>query len=173
MRKRILLIFSLLAVAAASCSKPAEPVGVGDVCQKPKDTLVVVEGYLVLPNYMTTKTIYGKRDNKKTYELFLVSQPDAKGASVRTVVTGGERNGIRELPATGYSFKDLQIYTNEGSTVGAGNRLKVTGTVTAANDGKCDVVVTKIEAAAMTTGTNQGLIDRLYGLAATIMSSSR
>lgn len=161
MRKRILPIFLLLIVAMAACSKPAEPVGVGDVCLKPKDTLVEVQGYLVLPNYMTTRTIYGKRENKKTYELFLVSQPDAKGASVRAVVTGktpGERNGIKDLPPTGYSFKDLQIYTNEGSTVGPGSRLKVTGTVTPTNDGKCDLVVTKIEASADMPKPAQGSI---------------
>lgn len=176
MRKRILLIFTLLIAAMAACSKPAEPVAVGDVCQRPKDTLVEVEGYLVLPNYMTTRTTFGKRENRKTYELFLVSQPDAKGESVRTIITGkvpGDRNGIKDLPPAGYSFKDLHIYTNEGSTVGPGSRLKVTGTVTPGDDGKCDVVVTKIQTATNATAVSQGLITPWLNLAGRILPGRR
>jgi hypothetical protein len=149
MRDKTLLAISFVIVFGFSCSKPAEPVGIGSVCQQPRGSLVATEGYLVLPNFMTTITNYGKRENTKTYQLFLVDQPDAKGESVRTLVSGkkaGERNGIRELPPTGYSFKDLHIYTDDGSAVGPGVRLKVTGNVNFGNDGKCDLVASKIEA---------------------------
>ncbi len=152
MRKALFIAIYCTALGAA-CSKPAEPVAVGDVCGRSQGTLVSTEGFLVLPNYMTTKTIYGKRENTKTYQLFLTSQPDAKGPSVRTIVTGtpgGAPNGITDLPATGYSFRDLKIHTDDGSTVGAGTRLKVTGKVTPAGEGACDLAVTKIETATNT-----------------------
>lgn len=153
---RTIAIFLAAFVLAASCSKTAEPVAIGDVCAKPQGTLVSTDGYLVLPNYMTTKIIYGKRENTKTYQLFLVAQPDAKGASVRTIVSGkadGEPNGISELPATGYTFRDLRIHTDDGTTVGPATRLKVTGKVTPASEGTCDLAVTRIETAQSATGS--------------------
>jgi hypothetical protein len=149
MRKATPLILLLLIIsAAAACSRPAEPVAIGEVCQKPKDALVEVEGYLVLPNFMTTTTVYGRRENKKIYQLFLVSQPDATGPSLRAILAGtstGERNRIRELPPTGYTFRDLQIYTDDGATVNAASRVKITGKVAPTADGKCDVTVSKIK----------------------------
>lgn len=160
MRQRTILIIALL--AAAACSKPAEPAAIADICGNPNDTLVSAEGYLVLPKQMTIRTIYGKRENRKTYQLFLVSQPDAKGESVRTIVTGTAsdgRNVIRDLPPTEYTFRDLLIYTNDGKTVGAGSRLKVTGTVTQAGaDRACDLAVTKIEKAGDTRPSTHGAI---------------
>lgn len=147
MRKLLPLIFLLLIVSPA-CSSKGEPATIADVCQKPKDTLVEVEGYLVLPNFMTTTTTYGRRSNKKTFQLFLATQPDGKGIGVRALVDGtetNEPNSIRNLPPTGYTFKDLRIFTSKGSEVSPTTRLKVTAAVKPTEGGKCDLDIAKIE----------------------------
>lgn len=149
MGKYFRLISLLLIVSAVfACSRKVEPATIGDVCQKPKDMLVEVEGYLVLPNYMNTTTTYGRRNNKKTYQLFLATQPDGKGTGIRSTVTGtdtNEPNSIRNLPPTGYTYKDLRIFTNKGIEVSPVTRLKATGTVKPTDSGKCDLDISRIE----------------------------
>jgi hypothetical protein len=149
LRRRTSLIFLIAAVCASfGCSTKGEPATVADVCGKPHGTRVEVEGYLVLPNFMTTKTIYGSRTNKKIYQLFLTAQPDGKGVGVRSVVSGtdaNEPNSIRNLPPTGYTFKDLKIFNNRGAEVSPATRLKTTATVRPGDDGRCDLEITKIE----------------------------
>lgn len=149
MRTHISLILLLLLVSLTfACSRKGEPSTIADVCRKPKDTLVEVEGYLVLPNFMTTTTTYGQRSNKKSFQLFLATQPDGKGIGVRSLVTGtetNEPNSIRNLPPTGYTFKDLRIFTNKGAEVSPTTRLKVTATVKPTDDDKCDLSISRIE----------------------------
>lgn len=143
-----LVLIIVIACLLAACSTKGEPATIADVCGKPPGTVVEVEGYLVLPNFMKTLTTYGRKTNKITYQLFLATQPDGKGIGVRSLVSGtdsNEPNSIRNLPPTGYTFKDLKIFNNRGTELSPTTRLKTTATVKPGEGGKCDLDITKIE----------------------------
>ncbi len=123
-----------------ACSNAGERATFENVCQKDEGTLVSVEGFVLLPNFM-------KAESDKKYELFLAAQPDGKGGRVKTffpVTTSGEPNRVGELPENGYTQKDLQIYTDAGAKVGALDRVKITGKVSRAET-VCHIETGKIE----------------------------
>lgn len=140
MGKKITLLKVLPIVFLIACANMGEPTTFAKVCQKDDGTLVAVEGFVILPNFMNTET------NQK-YELFLAAQPDGKGGRVKTFIPAtksGEPNRIAELPESGYTQKDLRIYTDAGAVVGSFDRVKVTGKVSRAADG-CRIEINKIE----------------------------
>lgn len=101
---------------------------IDDVCQKGDGTLVTVEGFLLLPNFMNI--LISPQTGNVTYELFLATQPDGKSSSVKTlalVTHTNEANRIAELPPDGYTQSDLQIFTDTGESVGSFERVRITG----------------------------------------------
>lgn len=144
MRKFCSVLF-LSAVIFAACAKTGEPSIVADVCQMDDGTLVAVEGFLILPNFMNT--LVSPKTGNTSYELFLAAQPDGKSPTVKTTVFGtrsNEPNRIAELPAEGYTQKDLRIFTDTGETIGSPDRVRVTGEISR-NTNSCILKIRKIE----------------------------
>lgn len=142
-----LLITTLVPVVAffAACASSSEPSTFADVCQKENESLVSIEGYLMLPNFMNPATNH--KDGVTSYQLFLALQPDGKGQSVLTSVAGtrsNEPNTIADLSPMGYTYRDFRIFTDRGSTVGATDRVKVTGKLVRGTN-NCQIVISKIE----------------------------
>lgn len=124
------LVISIIVVCMliVSCSKKGEPATVADVCEMQDGTLVAVEGFLQLPNFLQAKT--DPETEVTIYELFLAAQPDDQSPAVTTRIPGtrGSRtNRIAELPTDGYTRRDLRIFTASGETVGSSDRVRVTG----------------------------------------------
>jgi hypothetical protein len=124
------LVIGIMAVCVliASCSKKGELSTVADVCEMEDGTLVAVEGFLQLPNFLQAKT--DPETEVTIYELFLAAQPDDQSPAVTTRISGtrGSRtNRIAELPVDGYTRRDLRIFTASGETVGSSDRVRVTG----------------------------------------------
>lgn len=125
--KKPCLILLLSFFIFAACAKTGEPSTVADVCRMDDGTLVAVEGFLVLPNFMNT--LVSQKTGITTYELFLAAQPDGKSQSIKTSVSGtrgNEANRIAELPPEGFTQKDLRIFTDTGETIGSLDRVRVT-----------------------------------------------
>lgn len=133
------------AVVIASCAGTGEPSTYADVCQKENYTLVSMEGYLILPNFVNPAT--GQKNGTINYQIYLSLQPDGKGQSVLTSVAGtksSEPNKIADLSPMGYTYKDFRIFTDHGSTVGAADKVKITGMlVKTANS--CQIAINRIE----------------------------
>lgn len=131
---------------AFGCSKPIA-VQIKDACSQPDGTEVIIQGYLSLPNNMERMS-YRKGDNVSvSYQLFLMTKPDATGDQVRTILWGsyeGKPNKIKPLPEK-YTWNDLIVYTDDGKISTAGQIIKLTGAVKPNDKGSCDVNVTKIE----------------------------
>lgn len=145
MKKKSITALIASAVFLTACEKKGERASFADVCQKETGTLVSIEGYLVLPNFMNPATI--QRNGAINYQLYLSLQQDGKGQSVLTSVAGtasNEPNRIADLPAMGYTYKDFRIFTDEGSTVGATDKVKITGELVKGPN-SCQIVVNKIE----------------------------
>jgi len=118
----------LSAVIFAACAGGGESANVEDACQKKDGTLVAVEGFLVLPELMNAAI--NPETDLTSYELVLASEPVGKSAALRTAVAGTrsrKTNRIAELPAEGYTQKDLRIFTDTGEIIGSLDRVKVTG----------------------------------------------
>lgn len=145
MKKRLLTALILSVVFSAACARSVEPTTFADVCQKENESLVSIEGYLILPNFMNPAT--GQEDGTTKYQLYLGLQPDGKGQSVLTSVAGtksNEPNTIADLSPLGYTYRDFRIFTDQGSTVGAADKVKVTGQLVRGTN-SCQIVVNKIE----------------------------
>ena len=142
------------AVFFAACANRSESATVDDACQKKDGTLVAVEGFLVLPELMNTAI--NPETDLTIYELTLAAEPDGKSAAIKTVVPGTrsrKTNRIAELPAEGYTQKDLRIFTDTGEIVGSLDRVRITGklskeqskTEASTNGRQCVLKVEKIE----------------------------
>ena len=141
--KSIIIASAFLVVG---CGKPV-PVEIKNVCSQPEGTEVVIEGYLSLPNNMERMSYRKGSSVSVSYQLFLMTKPDATGDEVRTILWGsheGKPNKIKPLPEK-YTWNDLIAYTDDGKTSTAGQKIKLTGAVKANDKGSCDVNVTKIE----------------------------
>ena len=147
-----LLVFSALFFAA--CAKESESATVDDACQRKDGTLVAVEGFLVLPELMNAAI--NPETELTIYELILAAEPDGKSAALKTSVFGTrshKTNRIAELPAEGYTQKDLRIFTDTGEIVGSLDRVRITGKLSKAqskteaspNGRQCVLKVEKIE----------------------------
>ena len=121
----------LSAVVFAACAGGSEPATPDDACQKNDGTLVAVEGFLVLPELMDAAI--NPETELTIYELILAAAPDGKSAALRTAVSGTrsrKTNRIAELPADGYTQKDLRIFTDTGEIIGSLDRVRITGKLT-------------------------------------------
>ena len=128
-----------------ACAPSSQLATFADVCQKQNDSVVSIEGYLILPNFMNPAT--SQKDGTTHYQLYLALQPDGKGQSVLTSVAGtrsDEPNTIADLSPMGYTYKDFRIFTDQGSTVGAADKVKVTGKL-ARGTNSCQILANKIE----------------------------
>lgn len=146
MKKRLMTALISSTTLLAGCAKSGEPVSFADVCLNENDAVVSIEGYLILPNYMSPAT--NQKDGTINYQLYLTLQPDGKGQTVLTSVAGtssNEPNRIADLPSMGYTYKDFQIFTDQGSTVSAADKVRVTGKLVK-NTNSCQIRVEKIEA---------------------------
>jgi len=149
MKKKTTLVLLLSAAIFAACAKTGEPTTVADACQKNDGTLVAVEGFLLLPNFMNQEI--NPETELTIYELFLAAQPDGKSQSIKTSVFGtrsNKTNRIAELPPEGYTQKDLLIFTDTGETVGSFDRVRITGELSKnkiGNEKPCILKIEKIE----------------------------
>lgn len=126
--KKTTLALLVFAVILSACENGSEQSNLADVCQKEDGTLVTVEGFLLLPNFMNIQI--NSKTEPATYELYFAAQPDGKSASVRTTVPGtrsNEANHIAELPPDGYTQSDLRIFTDSGEPVNSFERVRITG----------------------------------------------
>lgn len=143
-----ILKITLIAIAFSmfGCGKPMA-VEIKNVCSQPEGMEVIVQGYLSLPDNMERMSYYKGKNVSVSYQLFLMTKPDATGDEVRAILWGsheGKPNKIKPLPEK-YTWNDLIAYTDDGKTSIAGQILKLTGTVKPNDRGSCDVNVTKIE----------------------------
>lgn len=119
----------LLSVAVASlcgCREGAKAVSFADVCREENHALVALEGYMRLPVLMEERVL-----EQGTRQLLLVEKENGTGGFLPIMAQDSktkEPNRIAELPLS-YTYKDLRIYTEDGSTVSASERLRVTGEV--------------------------------------------
>lgn len=142
------LIFTGLALCLPGCSKPVA-VEIADACRQTPGASVAVRGYVSLPDQI--ETIKLTRDGRIVavgLQLYLTTRPDATGDVVKTTFwtsEKGEPNRIKPL-AQGYTGNDLLIVTDDGKQIGAGKEITVVGEVKPADDGRCFVNASKIEA---------------------------
>ena len=128
-KKKILQHSILLSVAAASfcgCREGAKAVSFADVCREENHALVALEGYIRLPALMEERVT-----EKGSRQLLLVEKENGTGGFLPVMALDSktkEPNRIAELPLT-YTYKDLRIYTEDGTTVSSNERLRVTGEV--------------------------------------------
>jgi hypothetical protein len=110
---------------------------------------VTVEGFLRLPNFLVAEI--DPETEAIIYELSLAAERDGKGPFVKTRILGtrvNRTNHIAELAADGYTERDLRIFTASGKTVGASDRIRVSGTLSKRkkeNGTACAVMSEKVE----------------------------
>src|SRR5688572_32822189 len=85
---RIALLSSCLAIAG--CSRTGEQSTVAEVCRIDDGTLVSVEGFLQLPNFLEANM--DPETEAAIYELVLAEQPDSKSPSIKTRISGTRDN---------------------------------------------------------------------------------
>ena len=128
--QEILLCMLLTAAIAAACSRSGASSTVAAVCEMEEGSFVAVEGFLQLPNFLEAET--NAETQITMYELFLADKPDGKSPNIKTRITGtseNQTNHIADLPIDGYTQRDLRIFTANGETVGASDRVRISGEV--------------------------------------------
>jgi hypothetical protein len=126
--RKIILGLLLAAALSFACTRSGASSTVADVCDMEDGSFVAVEGFLQLPNFLEAET--NSRTQITMYELFLTDQPDGKSPTITTRITGtneNETNRIADLPVDGYTQRDLKIFTASGETVGATDRVRISG----------------------------------------------
>jgi hypothetical protein len=144
-----LLLISSVIVFMAACSTRRELATVAEACQKDDGAMLMVEGSLRPPNLM--EAYVNPETEVTTYQLVLVDDSDEKRPSINTAVFGtrsSHANRIAELSPEGFTQRDLQIFTDNGEIAGSLDRLKITGKLSKAKDGRglpCILEIERIE----------------------------
>ena len=123
---------------------------VANACQNSDGAAVAVEGYLRLPNLMQARV--DPETELTSYELSLVDDRGVQEDALNVIVVGTRSNAanrIAELPADGYTKRDLRIFTERGETLSSLERVRVTGEMlkgrSGGHGGPCTLAVGKIE----------------------------
>ena len=133
------VILILLVVLLSAC-QPPEEIGFEDVCQVAQDDkVVIVDGYFSLGASVYCSDVSGEL----RCGLVLNSFPDGELDFSAEVMQGRRRNQMQPLES-GYVEEDLQIKTANGSMIGVGDHVRVTGELLVTED-VCLMYVDKIE----------------------------
>ncbi len=126
------LTFALVSLTAVAC-KPPEPgtaVTFDDFCDAKHDrpageagsdtlTRVTIEGYLAPPK------MFSLCSKSCSFDLYEAPDPDSR--SIRySVKLGSGKNRLEPLPEK-FSPEDFQLHTQEGNTLGFGDKVRLTG----------------------------------------------
>jgi hypothetical protein len=150
MRSPLFALVSLALLTACESKKPAEAVPFEEICDAKHDSKmekgldvkkrVSVEGYLDIPRGMFTMC-------SDTCSMQLLPEPKAvgKGLSVSFKI-GTDDAQMKKLPDK-YTETDLEVRAEGGKTVGAGDKVRVTGErLGSAAEKSCQIVnVDKVE----------------------------
>jgi hypothetical protein len=138
-RNKKFVILILLVFLLSAC-QPPEKIGFEDVCQVAQDDkVVIVDGYFSLGTSVYCSDVSGEL----RCGLILNSFPDGELDFSAEVMQGRRRNQMQPLES-GYLEEDLQIKTADGSIIGVGEHVRVTGELFV-NEDDCLMVVDKIE----------------------------
>ena len=135
------LLLSVAVASLCSCREGAKVVSFADVCREENHALVALEGYIRLPALMEERGL-----EKGSRQLLLVEKENGTGGFLPVMTQDSETkepNRIAHLPLS-YTYKDLRIYTEDGSTVTSNDRLRVTGEVVK-DLNSCVLKIQKIE----------------------------
>ncbi len=118
---------TVLALMSASCGQKQGPPTTGEVkefgavCDKANDgKRVAVEGYLRFPESFT---------GSFSTVLNLYRGADFAGTPIGVQIRIGQQANQMELPPKKYGEKDLKVRLADGQVVGAGTKVRVSGTV--------------------------------------------
>jgi hypothetical protein len=128
MSLRIIIAFSLLALALAACSsKTPQPPTVGEakdfgaVCDKANDgKRVAVAGFLRLPDSFT---------GTQSVVLRLYQANDFAGTPIGVQTKMGSQANQLEYAPKQYTDRDLKVHTADGQVTGFGTKVRVSGNV--------------------------------------------
>ena len=133
-------LFLILILALSACQEP-QPLSFEEVCQTVYNQQdVTVDGYFSLGASVYCSDVSGQRRCGLIFNQF----PDGEFDFSADVREGRRRNQMIPLES-GYLEKDLQIKTDEGSFIGAGDHVKITGELLV-SENVCVMYVNKIEA---------------------------
>ena len=144
MRKTLPRIITLIMISAfplflSACQDPVE-IDFADICKvENNDLLVVTDGYFSLSSTLYCSDVSGEL----RCGLVFNSYPDGNLEFSIEVREGRIRNRMLHLKS-GYLEEDLKIKTADGSYIGVGDHVKVTGTLLVTED-VCLMYVDKIE----------------------------
>ncbi|MCB2209847.1 hypothetical protein KQH62_03030 [bacterium] len=138
-RKHLVIILILLAAWSLSACQTPDPISFDQVCQPENNQQVITtDGY-----FSMGATLYCS-DTSGDYRCGLVfnSYPDGVQDFSADVKEGNRRNQMKHLDS-GYLESDLQIKTDDGSVVGVGEHVTVSGKMLVTED-VCLMLVDKI-----------------------------
>lgn len=121
------VVLTALTLMSTSCSRSQGPPTAGElkefgaVCDKGNDgKRVAVEGYLRFPESFT---------GRQSAVLRLYQSADFTGTPIGVQMPIGGQANQMEMPPKKYSEKDLKVRLADGEVVGAGTKVRVSGTV--------------------------------------------
>lgn len=131
--------FLLFALALVACQE-AEPLAFEEVCQPGNNQKnVMVDGYFSLGASVYCSDVSGERRCGLVFNRF----PDGEMEFSADVLEGRRRNHMVPLES-GYLEEDLQIKTADGSFIGVGDHVNITGELLV-SDNVCVIYVDRIE----------------------------
>ena len=140
MRRKNLTLFVVVLILTLTACQEAVPMAFEDVCQTANDDLkVIIDGYFSLGASVYCSDVSGEARCGLSFNRY----PDGQVDFSAEVMEGRRRNQMLPLES-GYVEEDLQIKTADGSLVGVGDHVKVTGELLVTED-VCLIYVDKIE----------------------------
>lgn len=145
-----LTFFTCVLLMFTACSKTPRPTEVKDVCSQPEGSAVIAQGFLSLPKTIDTiQLTNGGKITQVGYQLPLSTKADSTGEMVKATIwttISKEPNKIKAVPNGAFTANDLLVYDENGTEIGAGKAVKLTGETAKDERSGCAISVTKVEA---------------------------